>query len=350
MSQETTDPDALREFACAVYESAGVPPEDARLVADTLVQADLWGHQSHGVLRLGWYLERIRSGAMRAVTNAKVVRDHGAIAVIDGDDGIGQVLAAQAADEAIRRAKAYGIGAVGVRNSNHFGTAMYYTLAAPRAGCIAFLSTNASPAMAPWGGRRKGVGTNPWSIAAPAAGRAPIVMDIANTAVARGKVYLARQKGIDIPPGWASDADGEPTIDAQKAIEGLILPMAGHKGYAIALMMDVLSGVLTGSGFGDEVHGPYEAKARSRCGHLMIALDIDAFQPRAEFDERMERLIALLKNAPRANGVDEIFYPGELEARSDATLRTNGLVLPPDTLRDLERIAQQCGLERRLPR
>ena len=350
MNQRTTDPDALREFACAVYESAGVPSEDARLVADTLVQADLWGHQSHGVLRLGWYLERIRSRAMRAVTNANIVRDHGAIAVIDGDDGIGQVLAANAADEAIRRAKAYGIGAVSVRNSNHFGTAMYYTLAASRAGCIGFLSTNASPAMAPWGGRLKAVGTNPWSIAAPAVGRATVVMDIANTAVARGKVYLARQKGIEIPPGWASDADGEPTTDAQKAIEGLILPMAGHKGYAIALMMDVLSGVLTGSGFGDEVHGPYEAEAKSRCGHLMIALDIEAFQPRAEFDARMERLIATLKNAPRANGVDEIFYPGELEARSDATLRTNGLVLPPDTSRDLERIAKQCGLEHRLPR
>jgi len=343
------DPLALVDFAASVYTRAGLPDADARLIADTLVQADLWGHQSHGVLRLGWYLARIRSGAMRAVTVPEFVMDGGAVAVIDGHDGVGQVLATLAATEAIRRAKRHGIGAVGVRNSNHFGTAMYYTLMAPRDGCIAMLTTNASPAMAPWGGREKLVGNNPWSIAAPAGRHAPMVMDIANTGVARGKIYLARQRGEPIPPGWAINAAGEPTTDAQEAIDGIVLPMAEHKGYVIAMMMDMLAGVLTGSGFGAQVNGPYQADRKSHCGHLMIAMDVAAFQPHAEFDARMEQLIAAIKAAPVAQGFDEVFYPGEIEARSDAQHRAEGLALPADTLADLTTIARETGLVGKLP-
>jgi len=343
------DPTALREFATAVYCSAGVPDTDARLLADTLVQADLWGHQSHGVLRLGWYLARLRSGAMKAVTAPEFVMDSGAVAVVDGHDGVGQVLASFAMKEAIARAKAHGIGAVGVRNSNHFGCAMYYALMAPSDACIAFVTTNASPAMAPWGGREKLVGNNPWSIAAPAGRHAPMVMDIANTAVARGKVYLARQRGEPIPEGWAINAAGAPTTDAQEAIDGLILPMAAHKGYVISMMMDMLAGVLTGSGFGAQVNGPYQAERASHCGHLMIAMDVNAFQPEAQFAARMEQLVASIKAAPVAQGFDEVFYPGEIESRNDAKHRAEGLVLPEDTLGDLRRIAQETSLGAKLP-
>lgn len=340
---------ALGDFATAVYARAGVPDADARLLADSLVQADLWGHQSHGVLRLGWYLARLRAGSMQAQTTPEFVMDGGAVAVIDGHHGVGQVLAARAADEAIRRAKLHGIGAVGVRHSNHFGTAMYYTLRAPREGCIAFLTTNASPAMAPWGGREKLVGNNPWSIAAPAGRHAPMVMDIANTGVARGKVYLARQRGEPIPEGWAINAAGAPTTDAQEAIDGIILPMAQHKGYVIAMMMDMLAGVLTGSGFGAQVNGPYQAEKLSQCGHLMIAMDVAAFQPPAEFAARMEQLVAAIKSVPAASGFDEVFYPGEIEARNDVRQRRDGLVLPDDTLADLAKIARETGLSPKLP-
>ena len=228
-------PDNLAAFTTAIYRAMGVPEADARLAADTLTQADLWGHQSHGVMRLPWYVARLRSGAMSAVTQPEIVVDTGPLAVIDGHDGMGQVIAATAAQEAVRRARSYGVGVVGVRNSNHFGTAMYYTLTAARQGCVAFLSTNASPAMPPWGGRQKSVGTNPWSIAAPAGGYAPMVLDIANTAVARGKIYLARQKAALIPLGWAIDADGEPTTDPAKALMGFILPMAGRRHAPAAL-------------------------------------------------------------------------------------------------------------------
>ncbi len=337
-------PGRLLDFASAVYRAAGMPEADARLAADTLVQADLWGHQSHGVMRLSWYVARLKSGVCQPVAAPTLVVDAGAVAVLDGGDAMGQVLAARAADEAVSRAKAHGIGAVALRNSGHFGTAMYFTLRAARAACVGFLATNASPAMAPWGGRRKAVGNNPWSWAAPAGAHAPMVLDIANTGAARGKVYLAKQRGLPIPEGWAIDAAGAPTTDAAAAIEGIILPMAQHKGYAIAVIMDMLSGVLTGSAFGIGVHGPYQSEHRSGAGHLMIALDIAAFQPLAAFGARMERYIAELKSVPPAQGFTEVFYPGEIEARNDGLNRADGLVLPADTLTDLRRLASDFAL------
>ena len=338
-----TSPDHLLDFATAIYVRAGMPAEDARLAADTLVQADLWGHQSHGVMRLSWYVARLQAGVCDPVAKPEFVVDAGALAVLDGKDGMGQVLTAHAMQDAVRRAKAHGIGAVALRNSNHFGTAMYFTLMAARAGCLGFLSTNASPAMAPWGGRKKTVGTNPWSWAAPAGKHAPMVLDIANTGVARGKIYLARQKGQPIPEGWAIDADGRPTTDPSAAIDGIILPMAQHKGYAIAVMMDMLSGVLTGSAFGAGVRGPYQTEQRSGAGQLMIALDIARIQPPAEFGARMERYISELKSVPLAEGFEEIVYPGEIEARNDLRNRADGLLLPEDTLADLHRLGEGNG-------
>jgi LDH2 family malate/lactate/ureidoglycolate dehydrogenase len=337
-------PEKLLAFGAAVYASVGMPEADARLAADTLVQADLWGHQSHGVMRLSWYHARLKAGVCEPVARPELVVDAGAIALIDGHDGMGQVLTARAAEEAIARAKKHGIGAVGLRNSNHLGTAMYFTLMAARAGCIGFLSTNASPAMAPWGGRTKTVGTNPWSWAAPAGRHPPMVLDIANTGVARGKIYLAKQQGLPIPEGWAINAAGAPTTDPSEAIDGIILPMAQHKGYAIAVIMDMLSGVLTGSAFGAAVHGPYQTEHRSGAGQLMITLDIGAMQPLAEFGARMDRYIAELKSVPLAQGYDEVVYPGEIEVRNDARNRSEGILLPPDTLADLRRLSDELGI------
>ncbi len=343
------DPARLIDVAATVYEGAGVPGGDARLMADSLVQADLWGHQSHGVLRLGWYLDRIRNGVMRPVPRIEQAVDAGAIGLVDGHDSVGQVVTMHATRQAVRRAKAHGVGVVGVRNSNHFGTCMYYTLAGAHEGCVMLLTSNGGPAMAPWGGRKKIIGTNPWSVAAPAGKHAPLVMDMANTGVARGKIYLARNKRIPIPLGWALTADGAPTTDPQAAIDGIILPMAEHKGYAIATIVDLLSGVLTGSGFLTAVHSPYQTAEKSNCGHLTIALRIDAFQPLAQFNARMEQFIAEIKSVPLAQGFDEIYYPGEIEARNDMKNRRDGLILAPDTLADLKRIAEETGSGAALP-
>lgn len=340
------DAEPMLAFAAAALAKAGMPTDDARLAADSLVQADLWGHQSHGAMRIPWYVARLKSGAATPVCATELVVDAGAVGVIDGHDGMGQVVAARAAHDAIRRAKAHGVGAVAVRNANHFGTAMYFTLMAPPEGCIMFLSTNASPAMAPWGGREKLVGTNPWSWAAPAGRHAPMVLDIANTGVARGKIHLARQQGVAIPDGWAINSQGEPTNDPTEALAGVIQPMAGHKGYAIAVIMDVLSGVLSGGGFGPDIVGPDRPDRKSGVGFLLIALDIAAFQPLAAFNARMETLIDGLKAANRAKGVEEIFYPGEIEARTAARHRAEGLALRADTLTDLDALADDLGIAR----
>ncbi|MDO9435449.1 Ldh family oxidoreductase [Hydrogenophaga sp.] len=338
------DPVRAMALAAAVYRSVGVPDEEAELAADTLVQADLWGHQSHGMLRLAWYVARLRSGAMKSVTHLTLAVDAGAVAVLDGADGVGPVVARRAVQEATRRAHAHGVGAVAVRNSNHFGTCMYYTRMGAAEGCITMLMSNAGPNMAPWGGLKAKIGTNPWSIAAPAGRHGAMVMDMANSGVARGKIYLANKRREPIPPHWAIDKEGNPTTDPKAALEGFILPMAGHKGYVMGVMVDVLSGVLSGSQFLDQVHGPYDPVNRSGAGHFMLALNVQAFQPLAEFHERMETYIASLKDVPVAAGHRQVFYPGEMEIQADAEQRANGLMLPADTLAEVLRVAAEAGL------
>ncbi|MFH5926391.1 Ldh family oxidoreductase [Roseomonas xinghualingensis] len=339
-----TSPDVLRAFVTSLYAAAGLPGEDAALVADTLVQADMWGHSSHGVMRAPWYIDRVRAGTMKPVTAPEVVVDAGAIAVIDGRDGVGQVITKRAMEDAIRRAKAHGVGIVSVRESNHHGALGYFTHMAAGQGFVGMLTTNGSPAMPPWGGRTKLLGNNPWSIAAPAGRHAPMMLDIANTMVARGKIFLARQKGIPIPDSWAIDAQGRRTTDPVAALGGVILPMAEHKGYGITVMMDVLSGVLSGSGIMDEVSGPYQAEKRSRCGHMVMALNIEAFGPRSRFEARMEEMIARIKAVPLAEGFDEVFYPGEIEARNEERHRQQGLDVPAQIRQDLSRTAAQLGV------
>lgn len=338
---ETT---ALSAAATAIAEKAGMRPDDARLLADTLVQAELWGHRSHGLLRLPWYLNRLRSGAMVAETAPETLIDSGPLVLWDGRHGVGQVLTQQAMQLAVDRAKKHGVGVVGVRNSNHFGTAMYFTRQAAAQGCVAILTTNASPAMAPWGGRVKGIGTNPWSIAAPYADKA-VVLDIANTAVARGKIYFAREKGEPIPDTWAITKEGAPTTDASQAIDGVILPMAGHKGYAISFMMDVLSGALTGSKVGKSVGGPYQADRESGAGHLFIAIDVDTMDPDQNYEALVSELVDQVHATPLAVGASAIYYPGELEDLSEAAARdAGGIPLPEKTRDDLRRLADDYSV------
>jgi LDH2 family malate/lactate/ureidoglycolate dehydrogenase len=337
--------DCLREFCSTIYSAIGLSDADAILLADSLVQADLWGHQSHGVMRTFWYAARIQSGATKTETTQKLIVDAGAVAVMDGNDGIGQVITYRAMREAIDRSKIHGIGAVAVRNSGHFGTAMYFTRLAAEEGCIGFLSTNASPAMAPWGGRSKLIGTNPWSISAPAGKHPPMMLDIANTAVARGKLYLAQKRGEQIPEGWAIDKDGRTTTDATAGIAGNILPLAGHKGYAIATMMDVLSGILSGSQFGGTIVGPYVSEGRSGVGHLVIVLNIESFRPLQDFNTDMESLIESIKTSPPVTDNHKIYYPGEIEALAQEHHRNRGITIPQDTLAELDTAAKSMGTE-----
>ncbi|GGC43572.1 MULTISPECIES: Ldh family oxidoreductase [Brevibacterium] len=344
-SRARTDAERWIEFAASVLRFHGVPDADANLVAGSLVQADLWGHQSHGLLRLPWYVARLRTGAMKAKSEPSVVADTGGMLLLDGDDGIGQVLTDRIAREAADRARTNGIGAVGVRNSNHFGMAMYYTRRIAAEGFAAMLYTNASPAMAPWGGREKRIGTNPWSMAAPY-GDSQIALDIANTAVARGKIYLADQRREDIPDGWALDAEGRRTTNAAEAINGVILPMAGHKGYAISLMMDIFTGALLGGAVGTDIHGPYEADKKSGTSHLFIAVDPRALGTAEEFDARIAELVGQMHSTPLAHGHDQVFLPGEIEDHNAATtIRLGGIEYPEQTWKDMEELGSEASVD-----
>ena len=339
----------LIDFAKAVYQSVGLNEEDALLAADTLVQAELWGHSSHGMLRLAWYYARLKSGAMKPVINTSLLVDSQAIAVMDGGDGVGQVIAKRAMIESIKRAKQHSVGIVSVRNSNHFGTCMYFTRMGAQQGCISILMSNAGPNMAPWGGRQKKIGTNPWSIAVPAGKHNAVVMDMANSGVARGKIYLAQKRRQTIPAEWAIDKEGRPTTDPQAAIEGFILPMAGHKGYVMGVMVDILSGVLSGSAFLDQVHGPYDPVNKSGAGHFIVSLNVAAFQPLAEFETRIDEYIRSLKDVPLAEGHKQIYFPGEMENQADIRNRQTGIHLPEDTKQSLMQVAKESGQEKHLP-
>lgn len=345
----TIKPELLVQFTQAVYESEGVPKEDAFVAADSLVQADLWGHQSHGLLRLPWYYARLRSGAMKALTQTTLAVDSNAIAVLDGGDGVGQVVAKKAIEESITRAKQHSVGIVSVRNSNHFGTCMYFTRMGAQNGCISILMSNGGPNMAPWGGRKKKIGTNPWSIAVPAGKHGAVVMDMANSGVARGKIYLANKRREPIPSDWAIDKEGHPTTDPQAAIEGFILPMAGHKGYVMGVMVDILSGVLSGGAYLDQVHGPYDPVNKSGASHLVISLNVATFLPLAEFEQRIADYIVSLKDVPLAQGYQQVFFPGEMEVLADIENRRQGLLLPEDTLQSLKEVAKESRLENLLP-
>jgi len=271
------------------------------------------------------------------------VTESGAIAVMDGGNGSGQVVTQEAMQQVIVRAKMHGIGAVAVRNSGNFGTAMYFTSQAAKEGCAGFLSTNTGLAMAPWGGREKLIGTNlvdcctGWQAPADDAGHC-------QHGGGAGKLCLARQRGEPIPLVWAIDPNSKPTIDPVAGIAGNILPFAGHKGYAIATMMDILSGILSGSQFADRFTGPYVSEGRSGIRHLALALNISAFRPLDEFNADTEALVAKIKNAPKAPDIDEIFYPGEIEARNEQRQLAEGIVIPANKLADLDAAAQENGV------
>ncbi|OZC42526.1 lactate dehydrogenase [Rhodococcus sp. WWJCD1] len=339
----TFDAAEVADHGARILEALGVPTAHASLVAESLVTSDMWGHPSHGMLRLPWYTARLQSGVMEPVTDTEIVSTFGAVTVLDGREGIGQVVTDTAIQLAGDAAKIHGVGVVAVRNSNHFGTAAYWTRRLAERGCVGILTTNGSPAMAPWGSKDKMIGANPWSIAVPSGSYGSVVLDIANTGVARGKVYAARERGQRLPDGWAIDADGLPTNDPQAAIDGIILPMAGHKGYAISFMMDVLSGVLTGSSYATGIVGPFVPDRRSGCGHLVLAIDIEAIAPREEFDARMDDLIeAVHRSNPIPGG--RIFVPGEIE--NEAVEKSGGsITLPAQTVAELATLAASLGVD-----
>jgi LDH2 family malate/lactate/ureidoglycolate dehydrogenase len=331
----------LHSFCCDALCAVGVPPESAALTADSLTQADARGLASHGLARLlPQYLNRLRRGSTRPLPRISVVRSRTGAALIDGDGGLGQVVGRAAMAHAIELARTGGVGVVGVRNSSHFGTGAFFVEQAIHADMIGMALTNAPANMPPAGGRSRYFGTNPLALGVPCGEERPIVLDMATSVVARGKIVMAQKEGKAIPPGWAIDEYGIPTEDAAAALRGAVLPMAGYKGAGLALMIDALCGVLTGAAFGAHIVDLYsDGAAQQDVGHFFMALAIDTFMPVEMFKARMDMFVREVRDQPRQPGVERILLPGELEYEMAEHSRREGVMLSPTALRELDECA-----------
>nr|WP_246079127.1 Ldh family oxidoreductase [Paenibacillus piri] len=336
----------LQQFCEQVFARAGVPRANAAIVAESLVQADLRGVESHGVVRTDIYMKRVEAGRMNPHAEPAVVSERDMVTLLDGSNNFGAVVGTRALDIAMARAKANGASIVGVRGSNHFGTGAYYALKAIEQDLILLVMSNASQTMPPTGGVRPFLGTNPLCVGVPAGQEQPFLLDMATSVVARGKIIVAAQKGEPIPSGWAIDKDGNPTNDAQAALNGSVLPLGGPKGYAISMFIDILSGVLTGAGYGKYVNNMYENwEEPQQVGHFFIAVDVSRFMPVEQFKRRMDDYIRLIKAEPKAQGVEEILIPGELEHRQTLLRKRQGIRLPLKVAMELDAIGQKYGLD-----
>ena len=341
----------LHAFTAAVFRHWNMPEADARVVATALVSADLRGVDTHGVARIPSYVERFRRRLVDPRPAITVTSRMPWAAAVDGANGMGPVVANAAMGEAIRRANTFGIGAATAKRSNHFGAAAHYALQAVGHDCIGVCLSPASKSLAPYGSREPLFGTNPIAVAVPAGSHAPWVMDMATSIAARGHIRLAARHGKPIPEGWALDAEGRPTTDAEKALAGVMLPFAGAKGSALAMMVDILGGVLSGSAFGGEIRDmTRDFEAPQDVGHFFLAFKIEAFMPLAEFTSRMETEIARLKALRPAAGFTEVLYPGEPEARREAERRANGIPLSPQVVDSLKAVADEAGVAFPAPR
>lgn len=339
------DARALRDWCHACLMRVGMSPDDALTVADNLVYADLRGTESHGVIRLGIYLERLRRRLVDPCATPRVVSQKGGTALIDGCNGMGQVVGVFAMDKAIELARAHGTSAVGVRRSNHYGVAAYYVERAISAGMIAFAYTNASPTMAPWGGTQPYLGTNPYAFGVPAGRYGHVLLDMATSVVSRGRIMVAKQQAHRIPEGWAISAEGRPTRDPDEALQGTVLPLGGHKGYGLALMIDLMAGVLTGAGFGRRVGNLYDLSGPPQdVGVYFQVVDVESFMPLEAFVRRVEEMITEIKAIPPAPGVEGILLPGERERRIARERELQGIPVPLELLGELEAIGAQLGL------
>lgn len=340
----------LLDTVQAVFEAAGLDREAAGRVAASLVSADLRGVSSHGTMLVPMYIERIQSGSVSRHTKADVVVDVGGVALLDARDALGQVTSDQAMDLAITKARHHGVGAVVVRNAFHFGGAFRYAESAARAGCIGIVASNTRPLMPAPGGAAAVVGNNPLAVGIPVLDREPLILDMALSEAALGKIRLAAQEGRPIPATWATDAKGAPTTDAEAAIAGLLLPAAGHKGYGLALVIDMLTGVLSGGGFGNAVRGLYaDTSVPNNCAHFFLALDIARFGDVEGFLARAAELADQVLTSPTAPGVERTLLPGQLEAERSSAALAHGVRLDASVLAALEATARSLGMDWKSP-
>jgi LDH2 family malate/lactate/ureidoglycolate dehydrogenase len=337
--------DTLRSLATDITVSAGALRADAEIFADALVAADLSGTGTHGMSRLAIYVKRIRKGLIDPRATINIERKRAATLAVDAGNGLGQVQASKVLDRLIPLARASGVACATIRNSQHFGAVSYYCNRAADQNMILLATTSCEPAMSPEGGCEAFFGTNPIAASFPTGKGFHVKIDLATSLVARGNIIAAQKKGDSIPPGWALDPDGNPTTDPSQALLGTVLTMAGHKGYALALLVEVLSSVLSGSAVGPDIGSMYKNLDRKQdVGHFFCLLDIEAFMDLAEFKRRIDDAIDRIKSCRKRPGVEEILIPGERSARRTRENLSRGITLDDATLQELRQLCAEFGL------
>lgn len=337
--------DQLKQICVEILKGVGASDEEADIVAANLVKANLRGVDSHGVIRLKVYVDRVKYKTIFPGAPIKVVRETPSTALIDGGFGFGQVIAVKAIKIAIEKAKKVGIGGVGVFNTNHFGMLAYYALIALQEDMISLITTNGSPFVVPWGGRTPMLGTNPICIGIPSGQEIPIILDMATSAAARGKIEKAAKEGTKIPADWAVDEEGKPTTDPMAALKGALLPFGGPKGYGLSFIIDILSGCLTGAAFGKHVVSLYPENKKSSLGHFLLVINPDAFIPINEFKTAVARAVQEIKACPTAPGVSEVLVPGEIEYRTEQKRLKEGIPIGEETWRMIEELCKETGVK-----
>lgn len=338
--------DALRRFITEAMTRLGLPEADAAIVGRLMAEADLQGSDGHGVIRLPQYARRIRAGGINVAPAIRVVRERAGMALLDGDNGMGHLVMQRAAQIAIGKARQCGVAWVGTRSSNHAGPASLYArmpMAEDMIG-LYFAVGNANH-LPPWGGLDMLLSTNPIAVAIPAGAEPPIVLDMATTVAAYGKVKARAQRGETMPVGWMIDRLGQPLTDPRRAEEGFLMPIGGYKGYGLALVVGMLAGTLNGAAMGSEVIDfNHDDHGVTNTGQAIMAIDLGAFGDVPAFKERADRLVREMRESERMPGVDRIWLPGEQSHARRAILGRDGIPLPPALARQLDELADDLGM------
>jgi LDH2 family malate/lactate/ureidoglycolate dehydrogenase len=348
----------LYDFTYAVFRKIGCSEADAATAAKTLLSADVRGIDSHGVARLSGYVRLWEAGRVNATPHVRIVHETPSTAVVDGDAGLGLVVAPFAMQVAIEKAKNAGTGWVSVRNSNHFGIAGYHAMMALEHDMIGMAMTNASALVAPTFSTERMLGTNPISVAVPAGAQPPFVADMATTTAANGKLEILQRKNADAPPGWVQDADGNGSTDANiLKKQGALLPLGSdrehgsHKGYALGSIVDIFSAVLSGASYGPwappfPAYVPMpENMPGQGLGHFFGAMRIDAFRPAEEFKQHMDNWITRFRNARPAAGYERVLIPGDPERETEARYMENGIPVVETVVKDMQELGARLGVD-----
>lgn len=337
----------LEAFIARAFESVDIAQGDARVIAELMVRADLNGADGHGVFRLPQYIRRIKGGAVNVKPDIRVEREAPGMALVDGDNGMGHLVMRFAADKAIEKARTAGVAWVGVKRSNHAGPASLYASMPVAHDMIGlYLAVGNANHLAAWGGLDMLLSTNPIAVGVPAGDEPPIVLDMATTVAAYGKVKTAAQRGETMPEGWMIDRQGRPLTDPKRASEGLLLPIGGYKGYGLALVFGLLAGTLNGAAMGrDVVDFNNDDTTPTNTGHVIVAINIAKFRAPAEFKRSVDELIRDIRGSKRLPGIEAIRLPGEQSHAKREARTKHGIPLPAPLLRSLNQLAAELKIE-----